>query len=232
MPEPITPTITLHEDDIDALLYFSRAGDLADLQEALTTLSSTHQTSEIYILAAAVDPNTGNTPLHYACANGHNEVITLILSLVTQTRDTDIALSVLARSNDAGNTPLHYAAMNGQLAAVKALLVAVAAVGAEEDGARDKAQLLAQKNNAGHDAAYEAESNGKDDVVQYLLGVMDEADEAGAGAEAPREDGDEVDEEVEGGNLDRARAKDSAATIEVEQAQERIADMKMDGEKG
>lgn len=63
--------------------------------------------------------------------------------------------SILDAQNAWGNTPLHWAALNGHLEAVKALLAAGATAGI--------------KNEAGHDAVYEAEMNSKNSVVEWLL---------------------------------------------------------------
>jgi ankyrin repeat protein len=57
--------------------------------------------------------------------------------------------------NTSGNTPLHWASLNGHLEAVKLLVQAGADPGVT--------------NRAGHDAVYEAEVNGKEQVVEWLL---------------------------------------------------------------
>jgi uncharacterized protein len=75
--------------------------------------------------------------------------------------------------NSSGNTPLHWASLNGHLPVVKLLF---------EAGA-DPTIL----NDAGHDAIYEAETNGKDDVVGYLLTEADSL-EKGTGVENVEED--------------------------------------------
>lgn len=98
--------------------------------------------------------------------------------------------------NTAGNTALHWAALNGHLAAVKTLV----ALGAD-------AAIL---NAAGHDAVFEAEQNGKDDVVGWLLvegGALDTvvgalrdeqlAASSGSGKNAGDNKEEEGDEDVE-----------------------------------
>jgi ankyrin repeat protein len=62
--------------------------------------------------------------------------------------------------NDAGNTALHWAALNGHLECVKLLVQAGADV-----------TII---NKAGHDAVFEAEINNKGDVVDWLLGEVEE----------------------------------------------------------
>ena len=79
-----------------------------------------------------------------------NYVVELISKSSPQLRST-----VLDFQNEWGNTPLHWAALNGHLEVVKAL----SAAGAD----------MKVKNKAGHDAAYEAERNSKDAVVEFLL---------------------------------------------------------------
>jgi uncharacterized protein len=64
-------TLILTEDEIDDLLYLARVNDLPDLQQLLKELSSKYTASKIQILDGATDPETGNSPLHYASANGH-----------------------------------------------------------------------------------------------------------------------------------------------------------------
>lgn len=62
--------VSLSEDSIDDLLYAARAPDIDFLKESLTELSSHHQASELDIVAAAIDAQTGNGLAHYAAANG------------------------------------------------------------------------------------------------------------------------------------------------------------------
>lgn len=98
--------------------------------------------------------------------------------------------------NDAGNTPLHWAALNGHLESVKLLVQSGADV-----------TII---NKAGHDAVFEAEINDKKEVVEWLLGAVEELEkgigqngeasnnvdeEGGAGSEPAVED---VRKQIEG----------------------------------
>jgi hypothetical protein len=63
---------SLSEDEIDDILYCSRANELEELKPYLSSLSTKYSTeSPARILEAAVDSETGNNTLHYASANGH-----------------------------------------------------------------------------------------------------------------------------------------------------------------
>ena len=63
--------VELTEEEIDDFLYFARANELSDLQQFKQELSAKQPTSFTELLAVAIDPETGNSPLHYASANGH-----------------------------------------------------------------------------------------------------------------------------------------------------------------
>jgi uncharacterized protein len=63
--------LNLTEDEIEDLLYLVRTNDLPDLQQLLKELSAKYTASKAQILTHSADPETGNSPLHYACANGH-----------------------------------------------------------------------------------------------------------------------------------------------------------------
>lgn len=83
----------------------------------------------------------------------------LIFSLDTDKASAP-ASGLINAANDAGNTALHWAALNGHLECVKLLVQAGADV-----------TII---NKAGHDAVYEAEINDKGDVVDWLLGAVEE----------------------------------------------------------
>lgn len=60
----------LSEDEIDDLIYFARAGEVADLNESLAALSSREGVSPAEIIIAARDGGK-STCLHMATGNGN-----------------------------------------------------------------------------------------------------------------------------------------------------------------
>jgi hypothetical protein len=225
-------TVSLDEDSVDEILYLARANEASELSAFLDALSTQTQHSKVQLLAAAVDPYTKNTALHYAAANGHNgmrtpslsptpiiiamfqmyeltadpaDIIKLLLSLHTDkaTTSASVAASGLINAvNDAGNTALHWAALNGHLHGVKSLV---------ESGAD-----VTMINKAGHDAVFEAEINDKSDVVEWLLGAV-EALEKGIGEEgeisvAAGDLGGEADKRAAGGVEDVRRQMEDLQT--------------------
>ena len=60
----------LSEDEIDDIIYFARAGEDAELEETLKTLSEREKVSPIDILVTAKDEGK-STALHMASGNGH-----------------------------------------------------------------------------------------------------------------------------------------------------------------
>lgn len=97
--------------------------------------------------------------------------------------------SLLNSPNISGSTPLHYAALNGHLPAVTLLLAAGA----------DPTVV----NRAGHDAVYEAEVNGKDEVARLILekgiGLERGVGGKGGGVEGVMGEGEAAGEEGEDG---------------------------------
>ena len=61
----------LTEDEIDEILYLSRVNEVSELSDYLTSLSTKYNCAEEILFEAAVDPESGNSALHYAAANGH-----------------------------------------------------------------------------------------------------------------------------------------------------------------
>ena len=119
----------------------------------------------------------------FECYDAHisPEIIKLILSLTPVPATSGAALSsfpaappgLISLANQRGNTALHWAALNGHLEAAKALI---------ESGAE-----IGRKNLAGHNAAFEAEQAGKEEVAAWLISAGDDGQE-----------GDVKEEEVSG----------------------------------
>lgn len=151
MPSAILPTLSA--DDIDDLLYLARINELQDLKVSIEALAQAKNTSFSTILCAVIDPESGNGLLHMAAANNCMETLNYLLP--SSTPSTSTQKLNIDLPNTSGNTPLHWAALNGHLDAVKLLLNA----GADP----------AVTNQAGHDAVFEAEKSGKDEVVKWLL---------------------------------------------------------------
>lgn len=152
-------------DDIDDLLYLTRVNETAELQQTINDLAQQHNCPARDVILAGVDPESGNTVVHYASANGFTDLLT---SFFAQLRDASLEFNTpqstaeprtafVNRRNEQGNTALHWAAYNGHLEAVKVLL--------------DAGADMWIKNAAGHLAMFEAERAEKSEVVQHLLEV-------------------------------------------------------------
>lgn len=180
----------LTADEIDDVLYFTRVNEVEDLKTTVAELAQKYQCQPKDIIEAAVDPETGNSTLHYCAANGlagasRTPPHFMRNTELTDTSTTDLfpvltsysssPATFINRPNSQGSTPLHWAALNGHLAVVKALVAA----GAD----------MWTKNEAGHLAMFEAERADKNDVVQFLLEAGGkEVERAGAEGGASEED--------------------------------------------
>ncbi|CAO2647257.1 Nn.00g081790.m01.CDS01 [Neocucurbitaria sp. VM-36] len=171
------------EDAIDEILYLARANEAAELESYLSQLSAQTNRPKAELVIAAVDPYSKNSALHYAAANGHNDVVKLLIS----TSADKPAAAFINAVNEAGNTPLHWAALNGHLESVKLLM---------QSGAD-----VTIFNKAGHDAVFEAELNDKQEVVDWLLGAVEEL-EKGIGQTGEASSGENVDEDMGAGGDD------------------------------
>jgi ankyrin repeat protein len=129
------------------------------------------------------------------------DVIKLLLSTSTDKPPPGLINAV----NDAGNTPLHWAALNGHLESVKLLIQA----GAD----------ITIFNRAGHDAVFEAEINDKNEVVDWLLGAVEEL-ENGIG-QTDEASGD-ADEDMD----DEDKSVPQESTVSVEDVTKQMEDMK------
>jgi ankyrin repeat protein len=221
----------LDEDTIDEVLYLARANEPAELDSYVSDLSTQTKRSKAELFTAAIDPYSKNSALHYAAANGHNGNISQcarsnanlthgidIIRLIFSTSAEKPEPALLNAVNDAGNTPLHWAALNGHLESVKLLVQSGADV-----------TII---NRAGHDAVYEAEINDKNEVVDWLLGAVEEL-ENGIGQTGETEAGDadedmdEADAEAKGEQAqdNNASAQGTAAASAVEGVRKQMADL-------
>jgi hypothetical protein len=66
---------SLEEDAVDEILYLARTNEAAELASYLSELSTQTKHSNSELVAAAVDPYSKNSALHYAAANGHNGIV-------------------------------------------------------------------------------------------------------------------------------------------------------------
>lgn len=145
--------------DFDAdLLDFAREG----IQEPFVSLFS--QPDGVNKFLAIRDEYTQANPLHMVSANGHIELLKYLIEKLETPENRKKAVTA---ANDSGNTPLHWAALNGSLDAVKILVEA----GADP----------LQKNLAGIDACYQADSADQNEVANYLYSIasLDDLDEEG-----------------------------------------------------
>ncbi|KAF2718946.1 ankyrin [Polychaeton citri CBS 116435] len=181
----IIPALT--SDEIDDLLYFVRVNEKQDLEQTIAGLSQKYQCSNKDVLEASVDPESGNTTLHYCAANGLSDLLPILLShLQSHTSTTSNSKSpvsnFISQTNKEGNTPLHWGAYNGHLETVKQLVAAGGDIWA--------------KNSAGHLAMFEAERADKADVVQFLLEAGGkEVEKAGIEGQAGADDVEDEDTE-------------------------------------
>ncbi|TKA81616.1 hypothetical protein B0A55_03550 [Friedmanniomyces simplex] len=199
--------VTLTADEVDDLLYLTRANEADDLHQTLAELSQKYGCETETVLEACIDPATGNSVLHYCSANGLAE---LLQTLLGHSKTSDLSgkapdrAQLINRRNAQGNTPLHWAAYNGHLAVVKLLV--------------DAGADMWVKNAAGHLAMFEAERADKSEVVQYLLETGGRAvEQTGREGAASAEDEAEVQADGEGVGNGTAKTKAQAeGGVEVE----------------
>lgn len=137
---------SLNQEEMDAILYDAREGDLDFLKLAFPSIIPG------LLLPTVRDSITLSTPIHMSAGNGHLDVMEFFLSLVAP----ETAAEMVKAKNDSGNTPLHWAAFNGHLPVVKALV--------EKYGAD-----VFEKNSSGHDAIFEAENGKQEEVENWFL---------------------------------------------------------------
>lgn len=137
--------VKLTQEEMDAVIYDAREGDLATLKEIFEEIGGE-------ILKTITDDITLSTPIHMAAGNGHLELLQYLLSLVS----SEDALFLANQPNDSGNTPLHWASFNGHLPVVQYLCETM------------KSDPFT-KNELGHDSIYEANNNDKTEIEDWFL---------------------------------------------------------------
>ncbi|KAL8840805.1 MAG: hypothetical protein Q9176_003652 [Flavoplaca citrina] len=206
MPSAVLPTISA--DEIDDLLYLARTNDIHDLKAGIDAIARAQRTSSENVILATIDPENGNGLLHMASANGCLDILRHVLP-PSSSSPSPLNINLI---NKSGNTPLHWAALNGHLDAVKIL------IGAGADPAL--------RNTAGHDAVYEAERNGKQDIVEWLLKEGNGLERGVKGAKQDVE-GDLDTDEISNGDLkDEEAVKDG-----IKEVQDELGNMKMEEKK-
>lgn len=174
-------TRILTEEQIDEILYCSRAGELEDLKASFESCLKENDNFD-EILKSIQDSNESkNSPLHYSSANGHYEIVHFILEKAS--------LESILAQNEAGNTPLHWAAFNGHLEIVKDLIDRIESLApkpvsnAASELTEEERDAIAEKearqrsiwdvvNNAGRGPMSEAQMNNKEAVVDFMLQRM------------------------------------------------------------
>lgn len=156
-------TVTLTQEEMDAVVYDAREGDLDTLKEIFTEILPE-------LLMSIQDENTLSNPVHMAAGNGHLEVVKYLLSILS----TENAKRIASKPNESGNTPLHWAAYNGHLEVVQLLC-------------QEYESDVFAKNKMGHDPMFEAENNNHSEVENWFLNTY-----APENAFKVEEDGDET----------------------------------------
>lgn len=174
----------LTEDQIDEILYCSRAGELEDLKTSFENSLKENNNFDEILESIQHSNESQNSPLHYAAANGHHTIVTYI--------SEKCSLASILAQNDAGNTPLHWAAFNGHSEIVKDLINRIESLAPKptSDESTKIAELteeerdaIAEKearqrsiwdvvNKAGRGPMSEAQMNGKEAIVDFMLQRM------------------------------------------------------------
>ncbi|KAF4995185.1 hypothetical protein FGRMN_5323 [Fusarium graminum] len=152
----------LSEEEIDDLIYFSRAGEQGDLTETIKSLAERENASPAEIVAVAQDASNKSTCLHMATGNGHLEIVKQLIQYFDN-RPKEQKQAFLDESNEAGNTGMHWAALGGHLDVIKLLL---------DQGASPA--LANEQNYVPLDLAY---FNHKNDVAEFFLSTAKKLEE-------------------------------------------------------
>ncbi|KNC26679.1 hypothetical protein FF38_07965 [Lucilia cuprina] len=146
-----------------SLLDLARNGDLEAFQKVFNEPEGYHK------VLNEKDEYSQSTPFHMAAANGHHELLKLLIENIPENLRKENVNAV----NYTGNTALHWAALTGSLECVKLLCEA----GADP--------LL--RNSSGIDSCYQADTSANEEVASYLYSLVD----------VPEGDEDEIENEQE-----------------------------------
>ncbi|CAO3649090.1 unnamed protein product [Mucor fragilis] len=135
-----------HQELLDDLVYFARAGELDDLKEVKALPENFVEKDD-----------TGKTALHMASANNHVDIVKYIVEQLS-TLDDKKRIELINTKNEQGNTPLHWAALNGNLEVVELLVKA---------GGDCKI-----KNEMNISPIYEAQQRNHEKIAEFFLQTM------------------------------------------------------------
>uniref|UniRef100_A0A7S1ERU7 Uncharacterized protein n=1 Tax=Timspurckia oligopyrenoides TaxID=708627 RepID=A0A7S1ERU7_9RHOD len=161
-----------HEDDSEMyvvsdwsneLRECSRYGEYDEVVEALENGADVN----------SADEYTGNTALHYACANGHMAIVKL---LVSRTASVEAV-------NTSKNTPFHWAVQNGHASIVKWML-------------KETNAPIAVENERGNTPFDDAQNSGNSKIKNMLMDFAEENPK-----QPPPEDDEDEDENVASGDM-------------------------------
>ena len=135
----------------EELRFAARAGDIDDVNKVLNRYKgeSNELAKLLPAVVAATDELSGNSALHLCSANGHMDIIQLLL-------DHKAPIDAI---NLSGSTPLHYASLTGNLDIVKVLI---------QKGAKPVIE-----NKYGKTALDEAHNGKHTDVAKFLIEHVD-----------------------------------------------------------
>ncbi|RCH88716.1 hypothetical protein CU097_003816 [Rhizopus azygosporus] len=144
-----------HQELLDDIIYFARAGELEDLKQCKAEPNMLVEKDE-----------TGKTALHMASANNHLDIVKYIIEQISSLQEKKKLINV---QNEEGNTPLHWAALNGHYEVVEALVNA----GAD----------CTVKNAMNHSPIYEAQQRNHEKIAEFFLTTMTEEEPSESVAE-------------------------------------------------
>ncbi|KAI0301764.1 ankyrin repeat-containing domain protein, partial [Multifurca ochricompacta] len=139
--------MAISPDDTEDLILSCRYGDIDDVKSFIDRFGTD--------FIGQVRDDHGNTLLHMASANGHTELLNILLPIVPS--------SLLSAQNNSGSTALHWAALNSQFGTARALVDFPGGPGVD---------LIDIKNAAGRSPLGEAEAVGWEEGAKWMVEVM------------------------------------------------------------